>query len=373
MVLFYPFPCSRPFFSRVFQANRILLEERIWRTLDITQQEEASMGEGALSEMEELRRGLQPLKFHMDNKHIQKSRWANLPFFSCSKSGFSIWFLTSQVACFGDPCNVMSIRLVILCTCTSNLCANRFLRWIGKDGKTPMMRKKERVMHGIWMVRIPSCIFAWILLGILEANNTTTELCCWENARFRWHEFWWHGRRRVRLGWWGRTGVGFMGNSWGIRGDSWRIHGKILWWLVGSECCGNFFHPWKLWFVEELPDLDPAEQPLVGDPKPGRLVDSQNRSPSAWLFAQGQGGGAAAEAGPGVGVLVITRVFPKKPWCCFLFPWGCFQLIKFLIPKTSRSSFASNPPEDLLVETASRSLMESRKWTQTPWTDAMEG
>ena len=52
MVCSILFHFSRPFFSRVFQANRILLEERIWRTLDITQQEEASMGEGALSEME---------------------------------------------------------------------------------------------------------------------------------------------------------------------------------------------------------------------------------------------------------------------------------------------------------------------------------
>lgn len=60
-----------------------------------------------------------------------------------------------------------------------------------------------------WCGPLP-VFFAWILLGILEANNATTKLRCSENARFRWHEFWWHGRRRVRLGWWGRTGVGFM-------------------------------------------------------------------------------------------------------------------------------------------------------------------
>ena len=59
---------------------------------------------------------------------------------------------------------MMSIRLVILMRLhLKSLC---FRRWIGKDGKTPMMRKKERVMHGIWMVRGPFPVF---LLGIVLA------------------------------------------------------------------------------------------------------------------------------------------------------------------------------------------------------------
>jgi len=104
-------------------------------------------------------------------------------------------------------------------------------------------------------------------------------------------------------------------------------------------------------------------------PKTGVLQLAKS-SPS--LFAQGQGGGAAAEAGElesdnSPGTMVGFFIF--------FFPMGLFPIDPIFYPKTSRfkTSFASNPPEDLLVETASRSLMESRKWTQTPWTDAMEG
>ena len=93
-----------------------------------------------------------------------------------------------------------------------------------------------------------------------------------------------------------------------------------------------------------MPDLDPAEQPLVGDPKPGRLVDSQNGSPSAWLFAQGQGGGAAAEAGE---LESDNSPGPPKKTMVVFFPMGLFPIDPTFYPQNFKTFFCLKSPEDL--------------------------
>ena len=44
--------------------------------------------------------------------------------------------------------------------CSQPFCSS-IVRWIGRDGKTRMMRKKERTINGIWMVRLPRLLVRW--------------------------------------------------------------------------------------------------------------------------------------------------------------------------------------------------------------------
>ena len=121
-------------------------------------------------------------------------RWANLPFFPPKE-----WFLNLvsyiTVSCFGDlPCQMMSIRLVILCACTSNLCANQKrpnIKNLRKNRENIEMLPKvdwkrwqdsddeEEGKSNAWNLDGAgpiSCIFAWHFVGILETKITKPQM-----------------------------------------------------------------------------------------------------------------------------------------------------------------------------------------------------